>query len=107
MIWDEPTNWNHGVPTELDPFTTIWRGSFKRRKTTSAPGIFHLDPNCPLLSIGSPRRGRLGSVLAHGWVLCSREDNPLAWNLPTTQAEIRQAGRVRALAALAAMQEAT
>lgn len=65
----------------LDPFTTIWRASHRRRSSreTGHPSRFHLDPNCPVAS-GVILKGRLGAVLAHKWELCSYEADPINWN---------------------------
>lgn len=83
----------------LDPFTTIWRSSHRRRSTKQrgTPDRFHLDPNCPVGSSKGLLKGRLGSVLSHGWALCSYEAEPHVWN---KSAALREEGRRRALAKL-------
>lgn len=94
MTFDEPTNW--GPPSlEHDPFTTVYRGSSDRRKGRGN-AVYHLDPSCPLIG-DRILRSRLGSLHAHGWILCQREANPFAWNLPASQAELREQGRRRAM----------
>lgn len=85
--------------TKLDPFTTVWKASHRRRssKQTGKPDRFHLDPNCPLAS-GKILKGRLGAALAHKWELCLYESSPGTWNKPINHVE---EGRRRAEAALA------
>lgn len=101
MIWDEPPGpWGAPAEASLDPFTVVYRGSNRRRKTQHQGNIYHMDANCPLLTDTRILRSRLGSVLAGGWRLCSLEANPFTWNMAPSQAELRQEGRLRALAQL-------
>lgn len=56
-------------PSTMDPFTTTYRG---RNNHGGRQKVFHLDPNCPMLS-DKPLKGRLGSTLLTGRRLCSYE----------------------------------